>query len=618
MKKKHIIIIAGVLLSATGCKKILDIPPSTSYSPTQVYSDSVVAKLAVDYIYDQNCPAWGGSNPGNATSVLGGPTISDESSGTTNFFGNVAPNVDQVTDFGVANANNNNWAKIRAMNDFIDNCETGPLPRTTKDRLEGQVYFFRAYQYFELVKKYGGVPIVLHQLSVLGTDNKVSDRLPRDKTSDCITQIVADLNQAIAKLPLNWKASLPVNSDWGRITSGCAAAFKGRVLLYWASPKFNPTGIVQRWQDAYDANKQAVTLLTAGQFGLNASYDQLWFQEVNNPEAVFVTGYNNVSSGVGQKNNSYDNGARPKVNGTGGGSYQPVWEMVKAYPMKDGKKPGDPTGKYVYADQNFYNNRDPRFDKTIAFNGCTWPLNGNTSYKLYTYTVSGTTVEVSGSTSTGFYCRKAVDPTVAAAAVVNSGTDWIELRYAEVLMNLAEAACGIGKLATSDESYQGIIALRARAGVEAGASNLYGLTAGMNQQQMFTAILFERQIEFAFEGKRFWDLHRWALENAATPNIYGVLSPYAGITSRTKLTIALKAGAPADFTTKPYSARDSYALDTQYNNYYTLSFSNLDTTQPFTWVTAYNWFAIPSKAIGSDPNLAQTSVGWGGSFDPLQ
>lgn len=629
MKKYHIVIITGLLLTTISCKKVLNVDPLSQYNTKQVFQDSLVARNAVDYIYDQNCPAWGGSNPGNGSTAVSGVNValSDEGTGTTNFFGTVAPNIDQVTDYGTSLSGGNNYGKIRTMNDFLQNCEAGPLPRSTKDRLEGQVYFFRAYQYFELVKKYGGVPLVLSTLDALGPDAKVADQLPRNKTSECIAQIVSDLNMAIAKLPINWKASLPTNSDWGRITSGAAAAMKGRVLLYWASPQFNPTGITQRWQDAYDANKQAVTLLTAGGFGLNASYDQMWFTEVNNPEAVFVTGYNNVSTGIGNKNNSYDNATRPKINGTGGGSNQPCWEMAKAYPMLDGKRPGDVTGKYTYSDQTFYKTRDPRFDKTIAFNGCTWPLNGNTTYKLYTYYVAGKSVEATP-TGTGFYCRKAIDPAVAASSVQFSGTDWMEIRYAEVLLNLAESACGINKLALTDESYQGLIALRARAGVEAGTglgAGLYGLQANMNQQQMFTAILYERQIEFAFEGKRFWDLRRWQLLNSATPNIYGVLSPLSAI--RSKLVVNLKtSGVPADFTT-PIAAnggtasptyRDNVAIDTQYGSYYTLAISNSDTSSPFTWVTAYNWFAIPSGAINNDPNLAQTSIGWGGTFDPLQ
>ena len=152
MKKHHIIITALLILGSVSCKKVLDVAPLSQYNTAQIFRDSTVARQAVDWIYDQNCPAWGGGNPGNSSSVFGGVTATDEVSGTTNFFGNVAPNIEQVTDIGTALSGTNNYGKIRTMNDFLQNMEAGPLPRSAKDRLEGQVYFFRAYQYFELFR----------------------------------------------------------------------------------------------------------------------------------------------------------------------------------------------------------------------------------------------------------------------------------------------------------------------------------------------------------------------------------------------------------------------------------------------------------------------------------
>ncbi len=79
--------------------------------------------------------------------------------------------------------------------------------------------------------------------------------------------------------------------------------------------------------------------------------------------------------------------------------------------MKDGKLPGDATSAYAYSDQLFYKNRDPRFDKTIGYNGVNWPINGNANYKLWTYYAANKTVE-NKATNTGFYTRKAINPTV--------------------------------------------------------------------------------------------------------------------------------------------------------------------------------------------------------------
>jgi hypothetical protein len=272
-------------------------------------------------------------------------------------------------------------------------------------------------------------------------------------------------------LPGKWTDS----NDWGRITSGAAAGFKGRILLHWASPQFNPTDLSERWQAAYDANKKAIELLSANGFKLHNSFKDLWFTEANNPEAVWVTCYNNKVGDQINKNQTWDNNTRPSYLGTGSGSNQPTWEVTQAFPMKNGKNITEKGSGYD--PQLFYKNRDPRFDQTIAFNGATWHINGNTNYKLWTYMVNNKTVEQKATVS-GFYVRKAIDPNLSTGAVANSGTDWIEMRYAEVMLNLAEAACGINKL---DEAYTQLTEIRKRAGIDAGADGLYGLKPKMTR-----------------------------------------------------------------------------------------------------------------------------------------
>ncbi|HWJ27707.1 MAG TPA: RagB/SusD family nutrient uptake outer membrane protein, partial [Flavisolibacter sp.] len=545
------------------------------------------------------------------------------SNGTNIFFdGTVSLGTNEPTDYGTSlnsstSQPSNNWGKIRQLNVFIQSVRNSPLPSYTKNKFIAQALFFRAYRYFDLVRIYGGVPLVLQPLDAVGDEAKKAALLPRNTTSECMKQIVSDLDTAIAYLPGRWNTT----GAWGRITSGAAAAFKGRALLYYASPQFNPNDLPERWQAAYDANLQAKTILDANSFGLNSSYQKLWFTEVNNPEAVMVTGYNNSTGDQTKKNNSWDNSTRPKYLGTSGGSNQPSWEMVKAYPMKDGKMPGDPTSKYTYSDQLFYKNRDPRFDATIAYNGCTWPINGNANYKLWTYYETSSKSTEQNATSTGFYCRKAIgESTYPSNDPQYCGTDWIEIRYAEVLLNLAESAIGINKLGVADESYSGIIAVRKRAGIEPGADNLYGLTAGMSRSDLFKAVLFERQIEFAFEGKRFWDLRRWKLFES-TLNGW----------KRNKIKITLNSGASVPSATdfkNPSSPkfRDVTDLDYAYTNYFTVTVNNnplvtnstttLD-TKPINWQSTYYFFPIPQAAITNDPNLQQNN-NWGGPFDPLK
>jgi hypothetical protein len=485
--------------------------------------------------------------------------------------------------------------------------KNGTLPQKTKNRLQAQAQFFRAFRYFDLVRVYGGVPLVFVPLDAVGPDNRAKTFLPRNSTSDCFKAIVADLDTAIAALPAKWPSA-----DYGRVTKGAAAAFKARVLLTAASPQFNPSDDAAKWQAAFAASQQAQTILAGSGAALYPSFDQMWFQEGGaNTEAVLATLFNNSSGKDAAKSNSYDNSTRPSYTGTSGGSNQPTWEMVKAFPMLDGKKPGDATSKYAYSDQLFYKNRDPRFDKTIAYNGCTWPLNGNPNYKLWTYQTGGKSVELKA-TNTGFYTRKAINPNVGIADAQYSGTDWVEIRYAEVLLNLAESACGVNNLTLA---YDQLKAIRKRAGIEIGANGLYGLQAGMTRAQMFEAILFERQIEFAFEGKRFWDLRRWN-------KLKSVMN--ANVNRRHKLIITLKTTPPTPSAATFLTTRDNLNLDQVYTDYFTLDFSSvpntlLDTrTDPINYQPNYYFFALPSSALNNNPSLKQTN-GWaGGSFDPLQ
>jgi hypothetical protein len=617
---KFFIIIAG-FIGLTSCSKVLDKTDLSKLEPELVFTDSALVQLNMDNLYDNNLPLWGGQNTG---SVLSGvqPQLSEESQATGNKFmeGTMSYGTDEPKDYGTAlNTNNTqpstNWGKIRQINTFIKSMESSPLPDYTKRKFLSQAKFFRAFRYWDLIRIYGGVPLVLTPLDGVGQEARDSALLPRNKTSECVAQIVADLDYAITNLPGKWTA----NADWGKITKGAAAAFKGRVLLYWASPMFNPSDLTSRWQAAYDANLQAKTILDANSFGLNTNYKTMWFTEVNNPEAVMVTSYNTATGDQQKKNNGWDKSCRPQyLNGSG--SNQPTWELVRSYPMKDGKMPGDATGSFTYYDTLFYKNRDPRFDATIAYNGCTWPLDGNTTLKVWTYYETSTKSSEANASNTGFYCRKAVsEGTFTFGDAQYSGTDWMEIRYAEVLLNLAEAAVGINKLATSDEGYAGLVAVRKRAGITAGANNLYGLASGMSRSQLFDAILFERKIEFAFEGKRFWDLYRWKrmsdLQGWYRNRLRIVLKTGAGIPTAAQL---------KDATSSSY--RDVQNLDVMMQNYFqTIRNNNHDAsnsttkldTNPINFLSTYYFFPIPMAAITNNPNLKQ-NTNWSGTFDPLQ
>ena len=173
---------------------------------------------------------------------------------------------------------------IREINELITNIDGGSIDDEDKKMLKGQAFFFRGWVYFQMVIRYGGVPLVLHPQT---QDEDLF--VKRNTTSECIQQIVSDLDSAANDLPSFGPGS---GSNDGHVHKGTALAVKGRVLLYYASPQFDP-GQTQagRWQAAYDANKEAKDYLESEGFGLYPDYSKLWFDEMNK-EDIFVRRYN--------------------------------------------------------------------------------------------------------------------------------------------------------------------------------------------------------------------------------------------------------------------------------------------------------------------------------------
>lgn len=474
-------------------------------------------------------------------------------------------NSDMYDYFYVANDNYSPWGKIRNCNDIIEGV-TGSSSLTTdeKDKLLGQAYFFRAYQYYMLVKLYGGVPIVDYVQDPIGTgEDKI---VPRSTTKDCIDFICEDLTNAANMLPTVWDNA---GTDYGRVTSGLALALKGKMLLFYASPLFNRTDDKARWDAAYDANKAALSELQAGGIGLTytstggdtngADWARTWMNYTGSDgsvsEAVFVTLHNTQTNISGQPNygkyNYWEHNIRPK-NSNGNGSYTPTSEMVDLFPMADGKKPGE--SSITYDRKKFWLNRDPRFYRTFAFPGEQWQFSeGSVSlssealrdvipsryatgrdYELWSYTwydnkndqtslsASGWSPDLLEETNRAIYVRKRSDdlhlhttPFYEFSEAVSNPRGFqknaaplLTMRYAEVLLNFAEAACGAEHY---DEALKALQDIRARVGYK--AEENYGLPTDLsgNRAKLFAAILYERQIELAYEGKRFDDMRRWML-----------------------------------------------------------------------------------------------------------
>jgi hypothetical protein len=671
MKKKYIIGIGVfallITLSLAGCSDnfLEDKKDFSGLNDEDVFGQPDLAAQYVDYLYGLFLP---GNNAAIFTWDLAAGGTDDFSQTTEELAGEVnwnkewtsiSPlNAHCLTYFGTkptSSNGNSTWFRIREINKFFEGIDKYGMSEANKNPLKGQMYFWRAYQYYELIKLYGGVPIILTAQNPI-FDNTDVLKIPRSSTSECIEQIVSDLDKAKELLTgVKW-----ANSNWGRVTAGAAAALKGRVLLTWASPLFNSNDDTQRWQRAYNANVEAKTILegegkslyVAGGTAKGVAWGNMWFAEAGNPEAVIVFGFNNSSAANLQKNNGWEKACRSKTSG-GNGSVAPTKQMVDMFPMADGKSiVGNPS----YNPALFYKNRDPRFDKTFAYNGSTWKYAENTAYKPWTYswtksgavnstTIPNTFTEGANNNSTAIYLRKATNETASnAASFQYSGTDYMEMRFAEVVLNLAECAIGIGNLA---EGKTLIESIRARAGITNGDGH-YGLASVSSRDEHFAAVLNERAIEFAYENKRFYDLRRWKLFEAGSTTARLGVKPLNG-TRRTGYYIVAKKADGSRYvgTADPFYvatgnapiinrdpvsfpvtiggttiANSSDYLDYMYTNYFQiLEKDDLESKTPvnwkFTWYKEYYFFGIYQSLFDTAPYLEQTQ-GWGGTFDPLK
>jgi len=547
------------IIFLTGCNDDF-LKEKTNYSnlSPEIYNDYTGAKLRVDDIYLRLLPNVNDGlsyrSPSSGKSDIQSQST-EEYSGLSNY---VNPDViitssSNLNDwFHVNKATNAGpWGEIRNCNDVIEGISGSILPDEQKEELLGQVYFFRAWQYYLLVKTYGGVPII-DKVQAADVSEAQNLAVPRSTTKECIDFICDDLETAANLLPSSWGSN-----DFGRITRGAALALAGRARLLYASPLFNRADIVDRWQAAYETNKAAIEALNIGNFnlaykdspGTNASGWAKMLYEFNSEEAVFVTLYNKVHDDNAAheiyRNNRREQSIRPS-NANGGGGLTPTAMMIDLFPMADGKKPGE-SEIYAYDNLKFFMNRDPRFYRTFAFPGMYWRFDGDPTslgtnfpykgdqYQLWNYSwyaqdekkndisQSGYGADGLGLSYKGMYIRKRgndFDMNTPQPVTMyrwslegnrqgsfgEGAMPYMEIRYVEVMLNLAEAACGIGQ---GEEALEILREIRRRVGYTGDCGLDGSLTS--DRGKLFGAILYERQIELAYEGKRFDDMRRWLL-----------------------------------------------------------------------------------------------------------
>jgi len=362
--------------------------------------------------------------------------------------------------------------------------------------------FLRAYFYFELVKRYGGVPIINNSLSL---DEDFS-KIQRSSLSECIKFITDECDSAALRLPLSG-STLPyvLANDLGRITRIAALALKSRVLLYAASDLFNnpswaggfakpelislPSGDrIARWKAASDAAKVAID---AAALPILGAYRTL-FNTFNNAEIILTR-----RAGV---SNIYEVVNSPIGFPRGEGGNTPTQNMVDAYQVRvnattavsfDWSNPAHTLDPYA--------NRDPRLEATIIRNGASF---GTPTRLVQLYDGGLDGKPIINASKTGYHLRKYQVESLNLNIGNTAVHSWILIRYPELYLNYAEA---LNEWSPGNADIKIFYdRVRNRTGVI-----MPLLPAGLSQFQVRDLVRNERRVEFAFEDHRNWDARRW-------------------------------------------------------------------------------------------------------------
>jgi len=494
IKYKYISIIAVILLlGSSGCQKnFLDTKIDTYATPAAIITDRGTLYSFADEFYT-SLPYGYNTLDGNLFAAASDEAQQTMSGGSALYFnqGVLSPTVTPDLKYkslyeGIRAANfylaySQGWKAFLGLNrDTVSD-----VTNYNKDVLfipwfRAEAHIARAYYYFELSKRYGGVPLITKTL-----DQSTTSTIAKSSYDSITNFIVSEIDMYKDSLQVNWKTSAYADQD-GRFSKGVALALKSRVLLYAASTLHNPLNDITKWQLAAAAARDVIT--TAGlNYSLHTGGYGNYFIGSNS------LGSNETIFAMRQPANNGPEAANYPIATPGGNSgVAPSHNLVADYEYIATPDPVNP-----------YANRDPRLSASIVTNGSTW--NGRT----ITESIGGSDDMTKANTSkTGYYLKKFLTDNLN---LVNGGTaqhNWVLFRYAEILLNYAEA---MNEAYGPDAAPTGftLTARQALKMVRDRASTSLPLITATVASDFYTAVKHERRIELAFEDHRYWDLLRW-------------------------------------------------------------------------------------------------------------
>ena len=496
-----------MVLTCFSCKKnILDVDPTDKIEEELVWTDQNVIKAYQVELYNAMPHGFG------IHGMLSKHT--DEAVNTTpsgqppNLFARGTWNGDNITQL----ANNDNqwlyyWDRgyqyIRKINLFLEEMALNKVEVTDKAKLIGEAKFIRAYVYFCLLERYGGVPIV-EQSYGLGA----SVKFKRATIDEVVNYIDKNLTEAIPALPAKIAST---DGAFGRATQDACRALRSRVFLYAASPLYTPVKDNAKWQKAADA---AEALLTRG-YSLYPDY-RLAFNRKSgegNEELIFTRNFTTANGHATPPNNL---GRRYEGYGGWWASNGPSQNLIDDYEMTNGQPPFIVSGSGLTATKTInplsgydaakpFLNRDPRFEATVIHDQTIyhgdlfemWVATDGKSWGVDSYK------QTSDNPRCNYQLKKYMPDEQAINFQTVYTQPWVFFRLAEIYLNYAEAKFELGDEATAREYLNKV---RARPSV-----NMPAIPATVTGEDLRKRIYNERRVELAFESHRFWDIRRWKI-----------------------------------------------------------------------------------------------------------
>jgi len=618
LKNISFVILAGVLFGA--CKRdFLNTQPLDRVSSADAWKDGPLAEAFITGIYaglgqggfdEQMLAALSDeamfTHPGRGINIINEGTLNPSNIGWVN----------QNYRWGKDGGNNDMYSKIRHANLALENLPVATFnDKPLNERLQGEAHFLRGFFYFQLIRYYGGVPIIPRSYG-LGEDYMV----PRNTWEECVNYIIKDCDSAA--LLLNGKTMAV-----GRATYLGALALKARLLLYAASDLHDmPTakakstiingfskpellGYVSgdrtaRWTAARTAAKAVMDASAGKGYKFNLVAPATAADAKKNYISLAMGGYSKASDADAAAGSEilfgrYWTSAKDEYAGmyvglaNGPNGYNnwagntPIQQLVDDYEMMDGTK-FDWTNPVQKAKP--YENRDPRFYASILYDGADWKPRGGTLdpanqiqsgkydkgggvYSPGLDTRAGPVENWNGSW-TGYYVRKFIDPDPSIRDnTTRQVIPWPYFRYTEAVFNYVEACIELGD---EPEARAWLNKIRFRAGMPA----ISDVGAALKDRYRN-----ERRIEMVYEDQRYHDCRRWMI----APATLGRKIKYIDVTAN------LKAGATAP---NPYKHDE-----TKYDYIYTPVENNSQENR--VWLDKMYFRPIPSDEMKINTKLVQ-------------